>query len=143
MLILPLIIITSSFAFWGFWPLDVFKNLQQYPPDAQGNISLWNWFGALALLVWIPPFALKLPAPHRLTMFLCAIFVGLPYLQQSDLIVLFAFMPNPVAIFGNVGYVLAATRFDLLQYMVVIPLGLYLWAWINSTRQASTVPGAE
>lgn len=141
-LIFPIIITLASLAIWGFWPLDVFESLRQYPPDAQGNISLWNWIGALALLVWIPPFTSKIPGPHRVTMLLCAFFLGSPYLQQSDLIVLFSFMPNPLAILGNVGYVLAATRFDLLQYMAFLPLGIYLWAWIASGR-ASPASDAE
>jgi len=126
--IIPILVAITSILIWGFWPLKVLETVQNYPPNASGNSSLWNLLGVLALILWIPPLILKLPLSNRLSMLFSAIFLGLPYLQQSDLIALFVFIPTAFALFGNLGYVLAVIRFDLLQYMFIVPLGLYIWS---------------
>lgn len=131
-LIPPVIIGISSFLIWGFWPLKVLETIQNFPPDASGNISLWSFFGAYALFLWIPPLLLKLPIQYRVMMLISAFFLGLPYLQQSDLITLFVFIPTPFALFGNLGYAFALIRFELLKYMFILPLGLYIWSFFNA-----------
>lgn len=142
-LIFPTAVTLASFAVWGFWPWKVLATIRNNPPDMQGNITLWGWIGAIALAVWIPPCIRRLPAQNRLAMLLCAIVLGQPYLQQSDLIVLFSFLPNSIAILGNIGYLLAAIRFDTLRFMAFLPLGLYLWAWIEASRSTSSAPATR
>lgn len=132
-LIPPMAITLVSFLMWGFWPWKVWNTIQNHPPDMQGNITLWSWFGVFALAFWLPPLFGKFSASHRLTMLLGAIFLGQPYLQQSDLIVLFPFLPNFLPLLGNAGYLLAALRFDLLRFMAFLPLTLYLWTWFRAS----------
>lgn len=129
-LILPVTVGIASFLVWGFWPIKVLETIRLFPPNASGNISLWNFIGVFSLLLWLPPLFLKIPVQNRLVMLISTFFLSLPYLQQSDLIALFVFIPAPVAFLGNLGYFLAFIRFDSLKYLFIIPLGLYIWALV-------------
>ena len=137
LLIVPFILILVTFLIWGNWPLKVLADLKDHPVDTQGALSLWEHIGVTALLVWLPPFLLKLSPQKCLGMLICATYLGQPYVQQNDLIAMFSLIPNPLLpLAGDLGYLLAVRQFNFLQYLIFIPLGLYLWILLDALRSS-------
>lgn len=127
-LIVPGLILLTSLVAYPLWPVELLSTMQNSPVNSEGSVSLWRWIGPWALLIFIPPLALRLQRGWRFLMMAAAIPLGLPYFQQTDLLALFILPIGwlPVLV-GNLGYTFLFFGFKALQALFIIPLGLYLW----------------
>ncbi len=122
-----LLIALVSLAIYGFWPLQIVQSLRNAPPDAQGNITLWQWIGPWALLLPLMAWLVFYKMPSlRIVAWIASIFLAQPYLQQNDLLLLFLFTPSIFPILGNLGYILALFDFGYLRFLAFLPLLYYL-----------------
>ncbi len=116
-----------SLLFHPSWPLDLLERMQDYPPYDWASISLWQYFGAWALLFLLPPLALPLPRRTRLLSMAAACTFALPYFQQADLLALFilpvGWLPS---LLGNLGFLFFEYQYDALRMLWGIPLIIYL-----------------
>jgi hypothetical protein len=138
-LVVPTLALIVSLLFFPFWPLESVQTILNNPPNDLGNISLWQWFGPLALLLWIPPLFLPLSRVPRLLTLTATITLTLPYFQQTDLLALFVLPVGWLPLAGNLGFYLHA-KYSWYGFwvMFIIPMTLYLryvapamiqWKW--------------
>jgi hypothetical protein len=128
--IVPLVVMLLSLIVYPDWVRALFQTMQTLPPNTQGNLSLWQYFGAITLLLWLPTLLPGLTQGRRLVLVACATALALPYFQQTDLLILFVLPVGAIpALLGNLGFPLfALAQWAGLKWLVLIPLGLYLTA---------------
>jgi hypothetical protein len=125
-LLIPLCGVLVSLALYPTWPVDVLTTIQNNPPNVWGNISLWQWVGPWALVLWVPPLVLRLSRRRRFLALAAASALALPYFQQVDVLTLFVFPLGwlPVVL-GNIGYLFFGYHFVALKWVVVVPGVIY------------------
>lgn len=136
-----------SWAAYPAWPLQVAGTILSTPPNDLGSITLWQWLGASALLLWVPPLLLPLPKTQRLIMLVATTALALPYFQHTDLLALFVFPIGWVPLAGNIGfYLYAQYSWPGLKALAIIPAGIYLyigapamWEWLRTRTGARNV----
>lgn len=133
LLILPGLICIASLLAYPRWPMELLATLKINPANTEGSISIWRWIGPWALLFFLPPIILKLPKDWRFLMMITAVPLGLPYFQQTDLLDLFILPIGWLAVLaGNIGFNFMFFGYQALQTLFIIPLGLYLWAGLQT-----------
>lgn len=134
-LLLPAGLSLLSLAVFPAWPLNLLERLRAYAPYDWANIGLWEWIGAAALLLLLPPLLLPLEKSRRFLALAAAIPLALPYFQQADLLALYVLPIGwlPVLL-GNLGFLFFRYGFDALRLLWVVPLSLYLAAIIPALR---------
>lgn len=126
-LIVPVIISIFSLIVYPLWPLESLMIISTRPPNSLGNISLWQWIGPFALLLWIPPVTLPLSFRSRFIALSATIALTMPYFQQTDLLMLFVLPTGLLSLLGNLGYVLYWEYGPgSLKVLVIVPLTLYV-----------------
>jgi hypothetical protein len=120
------------------WVLTLYEWTKIVPPNTAGSISPWRWFGALTLILWIPPLVLKLPPGHRLVAIGAALALASPYFQQTDLVALYALPTAWIALLGNLGYIFIGFEWAGFAILAIIPLILYIWSLSYSWRRKQT-----
>jgi hypothetical protein len=124
-LLVPFLVgIVSLFLYPG-WPFELLHNSLNLPPNANGSVSLWRWIGPWALLLWLPPFLLRLPSQRRFIALAATIALTLPYFQQSDLLFLLVMPIGWVGLLGNLGYFMNRYGWLALQSLAALPLAVY------------------
>ncbi len=124
--LLPLLGATSlSILRYGWWFDDIVTRLVTSPPNRWGSISLWEWIGPYALLLWIPVLMASLNELEKLRLILATTALAMPYFQQNSLISLQAFL-GPWAWLGNVSFVYYFKPALGWKIGVVLPMGIYL-----------------
>jgi hypothetical protein len=128
--LIPLVVMLLSLIVYPDWVSLLYQTIQTLPPNTQGNLSLWQYFGAVTLLLWLPVLLPGLSQGRRLVLVACATALALPYFQQTDLLILFVLPVGAIpALAGNLGFPLfALSQWAGLKWLVLIPLGLYLMA---------------
>jgi hypothetical protein len=124
-LILPALIGGLSLVLYPLWPLRVLETVRSYPPNDWGSITLWRWLGPLASVFWLPPLLLPLPRDRRLLALLAAIPLAVPYFQQTDLLLLFAFPVGWLPLLGDVGILYKPVGWWMMPVLAIIPLIAY------------------
>lgn len=125
--VVPIFVFIASLLGYGLWPLDILDNLLNRPPGTQSSISLWEYIGPAALLLWLPPLLLPMSKQQRMVALTATVAIGLPYFQQTDLLFLYILPTGALAVLGNAGYGLFATGgWYALRWLAVIPLIMYL-----------------
>lgn len=108
------------------WIGQQVQAVRQLPANDFGSLAPWQWLGGWALLFWLPPLLLPMPAGRRLVFLAAANTLALPYFQQADLIILFALPSGWIApLLGNVGYLAQVFGYAVFQWLVAIPLLVY------------------
>lgn len=126
-LFIPCLVALASLIVYPGWPLLLFNSIRSLPPDSKGSISLWTWFGPLALILWLPPLLLPMSRHNRLLSLLAAMPLALPYFQQSDLLLLFSFPVGLASLLcGNLGYLYFLIDWKALQFIISSPMIVYL-----------------
>jgi hypothetical protein len=126
-LILPTAVTLITLVFYPKWPLTSLNTILNNPPNADGSISLWRWFGPVVLLLWLPPLLLPLTPQKRLIALATTTALAMPYFQQTDLLALFIFPVGWLTVAGNLGFLyLSSLHVIALQLLVMVPLFLYL-----------------
>ena len=133
-LILPAVISLLSLVAYPLWPLAVIQRLGAQPPSYHGSIALWHSFGALSLLLWLPPLGLPLPRTQRLVALTAAAALAVPYFQHTGLLALYALPIGWLGLIGNLGYVYVFTGESGLWVVALMPLIAYAWALIPALR---------
>lgn len=136
-LAVPAVVAIASLLIYGLWPLTILDNILNRPPGTQASISLWEYVGPLALLVWLPPLLLKLRPQNRLIALTAAVALGLPYFQQTDLIFLYILPTGLLGLLGNAGFVLFGLgAWYALRWLVFIPIIAYVVALVTGITEA-------
>lgn len=125
LLAVPIIVSLASLLFYPGWPWQILEALENTPPNDWGSVSLWRWLGPWALLVWLPALFVRLPRPNRLAALLSATALGLPYFQQTDLLLLFVLPSGWLPLLGNLGYLFLIFRWQALQVLTLVPVTVY------------------
>jgi hypothetical protein len=124
-LILPVLIGGLSLVVYPLWPLSVLETVRDFPPNDWGSITLWRWLGPLSLVFWLPPFFLPLPRDRRLLALIAAIPLAVPYFQQTDLLLLFAFPIGWLPLLGDFGVLYKLVGWWIMPVLAIIPLIVY------------------
>ncbi|MHB1120301.1 MAG: hypothetical protein ACYC11_09605 [Bellilinea sp.] len=138
-LVVPLLVFLATMVADFKWPLDLVERIMSAPPNTDGSLSLWRWLGPAALIFLIPPLVMRFPREERLLMALAAVPLTVPYFQQTDLLGLMV-LPTGwlVALGGNISYTFPLLGHLGLQIAFVVPLGLYLFAFLRSIQSYRT-----
>lgn len=141
-LIVPLLVALLSLIVYPGWVETLIQTSRDVPPDARGNLSLWQYFGAVTLILWLPallPPTLRprLSPMRRLIMVAAATALALPYFQQTDLLMLYVLPVGMLpALVGSLGFPLfALAQWAGLKWLVAIPMALYGYANLPDDRQ--------
>jgi hypothetical protein len=125
-LLVPIVAGLALFVFNPSWPLDTIARLQSFSPIDWASISLWQWLGPVALLLWLPPLLLPLGRKSRFLALMAACPLALPYFQQADLLALFVLPIGWLPILlGNLGYLFVLFRYRVLALLWIVPLVTY------------------
>ncbi|MDX1616456.1 MAG: hypothetical protein R3300_19255 [Candidatus Promineifilaceae bacterium] len=135
-LIVPTFVAVASLIAYPGWPAELLSRLLTSPPNQWGSITLWDWIGPAALLLWLPPLLLPMRPSRRFVALVAANALALPYFQQTDLLALFTVVNGWLpAVLGNLGYLFFAFKFDAFELLVVIPAIVYGAALAPSARR--------
>ena len=120
------------------WIADLLLRLENTPPSYMGNISLYQWVGPWALILWL---GILLPMPNRdkLIVIVATTALSLPYYQQSGLLILYAFPISYLPLLGNLSFVLPF--FDdpaILGIAAIVPLVAYIYFVSKALLNRST-----
>jgi hypothetical protein len=126
-LVVPFMMLLLSLLIYPLWPIESIRIILTNPPVSLGNISLWQWLGSFALILWLPPLWLPLTAQQRLTALAATATIALPYFQQTDLLALFVLPLGWLPLAGNLGfYLYAEYEWEGFAVLAIIPLFIYL-----------------
>ncbi len=137
--VVPFLILLLSLLIYPLWPLESIRIILSNPPNSLGNISLWQWLGPFALLLWVPPLWLSLTRQQRLIALAATATMTLPYFQQTDLLALFVLPLGWLPLVGNLGfYLYTEYTWQGFAVLAIIPLFVYLrivgppvFAWLR------------
>lgn len=125
--VVPCLTLLLSLLIYPLWPIESMRIILDNPPNSLGNISLWQWLGPFALLLWLPPLGLPLSAQQRLIALAATATMTLPYFQQTDLLALFVLPLGWLPLVGNLGfYLYAKYTWQGFAVLAIIPLFIYL-----------------
>lgn len=127
-LIFPVGAITISFLLYPNWIFNLLNTFRYHPPNALGNISLWQWIGPFSILLLVVSLLLPLARQHRLFMLFAATPLVMPYFQQVDLLILFVLPVGWWPLAGNLGFLRGSLGWGILRFLWIIPLGIYITA---------------
>ncbi len=130
-----LLITLLSLIVYPAWPLEVIQRIVVEPPIRFGDLSLWQRFGAVSLLLWLPPLLLPLSKGRRYAAICATAALATPYFQQTGLLALFVLPMGWFALLGNLTYVYFWFRDTQLEFVTLVPLLAYLWILWPSLRK--------
>lgn len=116
-LLVLLLVVAASLALYPGWPLDIVGTAGT--ANTAGNISLWQWVGPLALLLW-------LRLPRTLPEITATLALTSPYFQQGDLLMLLVLPIGWVGLLGNAGFLFAVFEWQALKLMTALPAAVYV-----------------
>ncbi len=125
------------------WIFQSLATIQNNPPNDFGSISLWRWVGPFALLLWVPPLAVSLPPLKRMLALLAAAALGVPYFQQTDLLLMFSLPLGWLPLLGNLGYLYLAFQWEALQVLTLVPALVYVGVFAERITKARHKLAAE
>lgn len=123
---IPILAAVVSLLIYPGWPFQLLSEIKNNPPQDLGNITLWQWIGPFALILWIPPLILQIPNDKRIIALISTTSLALPYFQQTDLLALFVFPIGWFPIAGNIGYLSIQFGVNAVKILAIIPLIIYL-----------------
>ena len=142
-LLVPCLVWAASLVVYPGWPLEVYQLLLNNPPNDQGSLSLWRWVGPWALLLWLPPLVVRLSPQRRLLALVAASSLAVPYFQSNDLLWLLAMPIGWVGLLGNLGYLLGAFGWIVLQVLAILPLLVYVAALVPKIGKWIGLPAGD
>lgn len=123
---IPLGIGVISLILYPFWPLDVIENYRANPANDWGSLAPWKYIGPIVLLLWIPPFILKMDWKARVFLLFSTLPLGIPYYQSADLLILYALPIGLLPIIGTIGFLKPFIGYAADNILIIIPLFIYL-----------------
>ncbi len=119
-------VIALSIWRYGWWFSPWWQHLQNNSLNRGGSITLWEYFGPIVLLLWLPLAFVRLPRRDFLALALATSALTMPYYQQYSLVVLQVFPIGWVAWLGNVGFLFYKFHYLALEWTIVVPAVVYL-----------------
>jgi hypothetical protein len=125
-LIIPFVGFILSLVFYPGWIFDVISRIDGVV--TWGNVSLWQWIGPFALLLFVPLLIVPMTRQKRFVASVSACILTIPYFLQTDLLTLFIF---PIGIIPIIlGYLPAIMPFYIgyegQHIGFLVPLFIYL-----------------
>jgi hypothetical protein len=138
----PALALISSLMASPLWPFELFRRLFfEFPPIGNGSVVLWQWFGPIVLLLWLPTIFVPISRGRRLVAVAATTALAVPYMQQSDLLILFMLPTGLLGLLGNYGYLMTIHGWGALRALAFIPIIAYVWVFsdaINTLRVKRT-----
>jgi hypothetical protein len=129
----PAVALIASLIASPLWPLELYRRLfYDIPPIGNGSVVLWQWFGPIVLLLWLPTIFVPMSRGRRLVAVAATTALAIPYMQQSDLLTLFMLPIGVLGILGNYGYLMAVQGWSALRALAFIPIIAYLWVFFDA-----------
>ena len=88
-LIIPFVGFVLSLVIYPGWIIDVISRIGGV--ITWGNVSLWQWIGPFALLLFIPVLIVPMTRQNSFLALTSACILSIPYFLQTDLLTLFVF----------------------------------------------------
>ena len=131
-----LILLAGSFVIYGLWPLAIIERLQNTPPITRNTIDLWQYFGPLPLVLWVPVIVIR----HRsFKLWVVTWTLSLPYIFPHGLLYMLM-ATGPLGFFIHIGYVIGfgsqAIIFQLAPALIYVTT---LWQIIRQNRVSLAV----
>jgi hypothetical protein len=127
-MMVPVLVWVTSLIVYPGWPIQLLDNMINHPPNNLASISLWRWIGPWALLLWLPPFFLRLEPQRRFIAFVAVMGLALPYFQQTDMLFLLVMPIGWIGLLSNLGYFMTLYGWTALQLLAIFPLIVYILA---------------
>ena len=126
-LLIPMAGVALSLIVYPGWIIDVISRSSN--AYSWGNISLYQWIGPWALLLFLPTAIIPMPKQRRFLLLATTCVLTIPYFLQTDLITLFIF---PVGFFSILlGYLPAIMPFFIgyegQHTGVLVPVFIYFY----------------
>jgi hypothetical protein len=140
------IVLALSLLAYGMWLPGLLDRLQHAPPNAVASITLWQYSGALAALLWLGVFVPHLDRQQRLTLVAATSALALPYYQHTGLLTLFMFPVGYLGLLGNIAYAQIFMDWAGVRLSVVVPLlayGWLLWQAYHNWHKQQDVPAKK
>ena len=133
-LIVPFCGLVLSLVSYPGWIMGVISRMDGL--ITWGNISLWQWIGPYALILFLPLLIIPLSDQKRFFALISAGILTIPYFLQTDLLTLFVF---PVGIIPILLGYLPAIMVPFMGYDgqhsgFIVPLFVYFWILIPEIR---------
>jgi hypothetical protein len=139
-LIVPTLVFLLSLLLYPGWPWQLVLAIKNNPPYDDGSIALWRVIGPFSLFVWIPPLFFSTRSKNKLFyLLITANILGLPYFQQTDLLLLLVLMQGYGALLTNLPFFLALfigpligiSPWFFIRTLMLIPLVIYFHVWLS------------
>lgn len=138
-ILVPCFVFLFSMVQYPNWPWQLALAIKNNPPYDAGSISLWNVIGPVSLVVWFPILLFSPRSKDKLFYLLvtCNI-LGIPYFQQTDLLLLLVLIKGYGAIFSNLPFIftlltsmMGVDPWVVIRTMTFIPLFIYFRLWFG------------
>jgi hypothetical protein len=136
-LVVPFLGIVLTFALYPNWVQNILIAIQNGKVDFTGDISLWRYLGPWSLLFFLPPVLMKNPRSQRILLLIATVCFASPYLQQTELLALFVFPFGWLSLIGNLGFLFPLFEWEVLSWLFLLPLFIYLVMIFQNLYQIS------
>ena len=134
-LIIPLAGSLLSLILYPGWILELLQRINHHPPNSLASISLWQWIGPWALLIWVPALFIPMLQQERIIALASANCIALPYFQQVDLVSLFVHPIGWLPLIGNLGYLIIPFGWKIMPFLAIIPIISYILVLTNPVKK--------
>jgi len=125
-LIVPLIGVGLTFIFYPDWIQNILLAIQNEQVDQLGDISLWRYLGPWSLIFYLPPMVLRLNPEKRMMLLITTATFAIPYLQHTELLVLFVFPFGWLSLLSNLGLLFPFFEYEIISRLFIVPLIIYI-----------------
>jgi len=133
-LIIPIIGVGLTFVIYPNWIYNIINAIQTTDIPRMGDITLWRYIGPWSMLLLIPPFILGFSRNKRILLSIVTLMMVMPYFQQSGLLALYALPFGWMSLLGNLGFLFPFFGWDVLRWLFVIPLSIYIVFIFNKVK---------
>jgi len=127
MSLVPMVITFAiSVLYYGWWLSEWIHHLKNNELSRLGSISLWEFIGPWASILWLPLLLKPCKDYDCLKLILATSALAMPYYQQHSLVTLQVLPIGPIAWIGNIGFLFYFLRWSALELTVLLPIAVYL-----------------
>ncbi len=146
-LVVPIAVFLGSIAKYGWWVPEWWDHITvRNTLCRHGSITIWEFVGPWALLLWLPVLPAGLPRQEKLLLFLTTSALTMPYYQQKSILALQTFPIGWIAWLGNIGFLFFFFQWQALELVTLVPLVLYCrytwkaWRHLWPFRERKSLP---
>jgi len=139
-LLVPAAGLLMTFILYPDWIQNILLAVQSGKVDTMGNISIWRFIGPWSLVFFLFPMIIKVSRHDRIMLLIAAVVFATPYLQQTGLLILLVLPFGWLGILGNLGFLFPFFMWDLVGWLFLIPLSIYVLMCIELLIQKKSSP---